>query len=81
MQEEVFGVSAAITFAVIMLAFWLVYFITKKVTMIHARHAELEKDEQEMEQRVLNTLDRNEGKHSKKYTLHALWFDCNFAPA
>ena len=20
-------------------------------------------------------------KHSKKYTLHALWFDCNFAPA
>ena len=21
-----------------------------------------------------------EGKHSKKYTLHALWFDCNFAP-
>ncbi len=19
-------------------------------------------------------------KHSKKYTLHALWFDCNFAP-
>jgi len=21
------------------------------------------------------------GKHSKKYTLHALWFDCNFAPA
>ena len=52
MQEEVFkfisatfGISAAITFAVIMLAFWLVYFITKKVTMIHARHAELEKDE------------------------------------
>ena len=22
-----------------------------------------------------------ESKHSKKYTLHALWFDCNFAPA
>ena len=21
------------------------------------------------------------GKHSKKYTLHALWFDCNFASA
>ena len=20
-------------------------------------------------------------KHSKKYTLHVLWFDCNFAPA
>ena len=20
-------------------------------------------------------------KHSKKYTLYALWFDCNFAPA
>ncbi len=21
-----------------------------------------------------------DSKHSKKYTLHALWFDCNFAP-
>ena len=24
---------------------------------------------------------RVNSKHSKKYTLHALWFDCNFAPA
>ena len=22
-----------------------------------------------------------DSKHSKKYTLHVLWFDCNFAPA
>lgn len=67
MQEEVFGVSAAITFAVIMLAFWLVYFITKKVTMIHARHAELEKNEREMELRVLNTLDRNEDNTRRRF--------------
>ena len=39
----------------------------KKVTMIHARHAELEKDEREMEQRVLNTLDRNEDNTRRRF--------------
>lgn len=35
--------------------------------MIHARHAELEKDEREMEQRVLNTLDRNEDNTRRRF--------------
>ena len=26
-------------------------------------------------------LSPDESKHSKKYTLHVLWLDCNFAPA
>ncbi|WP_277232973.1 M56 family metallopeptidase [Phocaeicola salanitronis] len=29
----------------------------------------------------IERIDVLKGKHSKKYTLHALWFDCNFAPA
>lgn len=74
MQAEVFkfisatfGISAAVAFAIIILALWLTYYITKKVTIINAKHEELVTDGEKMEGRLLKTLERNEENAQKKF--------------
>lgn len=44
-----FGISAAVAFAIIMLALWLTYFITAKVTTIKSDHNTLTKSVEKLE--------------------------------
>ena len=73
MQAEVFkiisatfGISAAVAFAIIVLALWLTYYITKKVTIINAKHEELATGSEKLESRMLSMLARNEENAQKK---------------
>ena len=51
--------------------------------IIEKQRAELERIEAERQHKEhqIDLAEQELKVHSKKYTLHALWFDCNFAPA
>ena len=61
--------SFGFVFGILVLAFWLVYFITKKITIINAKHDDLVEKEKDLEERTLKALEKSEEKVDKRCSL------------